>query len=194
MVVNLFAYNLFSENACFIAHHKFKYHTVSQHGIAPCKDYIEVIKKWPFPNTRTKLRAWIGKVGYYRKFIKGFAAIANPLLAKLGKDNGLKDNEEFPVTKPMEEAFENLKQRLIEAPILAYPRFDDLDEHPFILSTDWSAENNAIGGVLSQWQDGSERVIAYAARRLNPTQASYSATKGELCAHFWLCSRFGRIF
>ena len=157
-------------------------HTVSQHGIAPCKDYIEVIKKWPFPNTRTKLRAWIGKVGYYRKFIKGFAAIANPLLAKLGKDNGLKDNEEFPVTKPMEEAFENLKQRLIEAPILAYPRFDDLDEHPFILSTDWSAENNAIGGVLSQWQDGSERVIAYAARRLNPTQASYSATKGELCA------------
>ena len=157
-------------------------HSVSKDGLSPCKDYIQVIEKWPIPRTRSQLRAWIGKIGYYRKFIEGFAALANPLLTMLGKDTGLKDHEEYQVTKPMEQSFEALKRKLIEAPILAYPRFDDLDRHPFILSTDWSADNNAIGGVLSQMQENRERVISYAARRLNHTQSQYSATKGELCA------------
>ena len=157
-------------------------HNISSQGISPCKDYIEVVRNWPMPRTRTQLRGWMGKVGYYRKFIKDFAAIANPLFAKLKKDNGLKDDEQYEVTEPMEKAFETLKQKLIHAPVLAYPRFHDLDQNPFILTVDWSSANNAVGGVLSQVQENVERPIAYAARRLNPTQSAYSATKGELCA------------
>ena len=121
------------------------------------------------------------QVSYYRRFIYRFAAIANPLLEKLKKSD-LRDDEEFPITPEMEKAFEELKQRLISAPILAHPRFDDLDEHPFLVTVDWSAENNAVGGTLSQVIDGKERVIAYAAKRLSPAQRSYSATKGELAA------------
>ena len=45
MVVNLFAYNLFSENACFIAHHKFKYHTVQQRQQAACTFLIHFLCK-----------------------------------------------------------------------------------------------------------------------------------------------------
>ena len=58
------------------------------------------------------------------------------------------------------QAFRKLKQLLLTAPILAYPQFHG---KPFILDTDFSADPGAIGGVLSQEQDGQERVIAYGA-------------------------------
>ena len=168
--------SLFSRTAEYLGH------KVTPDGISPTKDYIDVVKNWPFPRTRTALRQWIGKASYYRKFIRDFAGIAKPLLEKLGKDTGLKDNEEYPETPEMRKSFEELKRRLISAPILAYPDFTDLDNRPFILYTDWSGVNNSVGGVLCQEdKNGNERVISYAARRLNKSQRNYSATKGELC-------------
>ena len=120
-------------------------------------------------------------MNYYRRFIKNFSAIADPLLEKLKKSE-LKDDEEFEVTPAMEKSFQELKSRLMTAPILAHPRFDDLDNNPFQVTVDWSAENNSVGGTLEQRINGTMRVIAYAARRLSPAQKSYSATKGELAA------------
>ena len=164
--------HLFTESATYLGH------VVTKDGLAPCRDYVAVVKDWPMPTTRTALRAFVGKISYYRKFIRNFAAIAGPLLERLkSKDSELKDNEEFPVTDAMRKAFEDLKSRLLRAPILAYPRFHQLDTCPFIVTTDWSADNNAIGGTLSQSQDGHERIICYAARRLSPAQRHYSATK-----------------
>ena len=69
-----------------------------------------------------------------------------------------------------------MKEKLISAPILAYPQFQGA---PFILDTDFSIDPGAIGGVPSQVQDGQERVIAYGARRLLPRKWSYASTKGE---------------
>ena len=76
-------------------------------------------------------------------------------------------------------AFRVMKQKLMSAPILAYPQFHG---KPFILDTDFSVDLGAIGGVLSQEQDGQERVIAYGARRLQPRERNYASTKGELLA------------
>ena len=70
-----------------------------------------------------------------------------------------------------------MKKKLMSTPIMAYPQFQG---EPFILDTDFSADPGAIGGVLSQVQDGQERVIAYGARRLLPRERSYASTKGEL--------------
>ena len=67
----------------------------------------------------------------------------------------------------------------MSAPILAYPQFHG---KPFILDTDFSVDPGAIGSVLSQEQDGQERVIAYGARRLQPRKRKYASTKGELLA------------
>ena len=67
----------------------------------------------------------------------------------------------------------------MSAPILAYPQFYG---KPFILDTDFSVNPGAIGGVLSQEQDGQERLIAYGARQLQPREQSYASTKGELLA------------
>ena len=72
-----------------------------------------------------------------------------------------------------------MKQKLLNAPILAYPQFHG---KPFILDNDFSADPGAIGGVLSQEQDGKEGVIAYGACRLQPRERAYASTKGELLA------------
>jgi hypothetical protein len=71
---------------------------------------------------------------------------------------------------------------------LAYPRFNSIE--PFVLDTDWSQQNNAIGAVLSQKQGGLMRVIAYGAKKLSKSQANYASTKGEMAAAIIFMRRF----
>lgn len=79
-----------------------------------------------------------------------------------------------------EQSFQTLKQMLITSPILAFPDSDG----EFILDVDASAYG--LGGVLSQLQNGDERVIAYGSKTLSHTQHYYCTTKRELLAlvHF----------
>jgi hypothetical protein len=73
-------------------------------------------------------------------------------------------------------AFEALKVKLSSPPVLAMPN----DRDTFVLDTD--ASDRSIGAVLSQMQDGRERVIAYAGRCLNRAEANYCVTRKELLA------------
>ena len=166
-------------------------HLVSKEGIRPVPEYTEIVRKWPLPRTVTQVRAFLGKIGYYRRFLKDFARRARPwtdAIKDTEGEDGNKDsnkNREVPVTSEMETAFQDLREALTTAPILAYPRFDD--ESMFILDTDWSQDSGAIGAVLSQVQvneSGSkiEKVISYAAKKLNAGQLNYPPTKGELFA------------
>ena len=72
-----------------------------------------------------------------------------------------------------QEAFDQLKRAFVTPPVLAYPRYDD----PFIVTTD--ASNDAVGMVLSQVQDGKERVIAYGAKMFTKAQKNYDITEKE---------------
>ena len=161
-------------------------HRVTKEGICPIPEYVQVVKEWPMPTTRTAIRAFLGKAGYYRRFIKDYAGIAGALYEATtypeDDDRNKKVQDKLPleITPAMKRSFQRLKDALISAPILAYPDFNS--KEPFILDTDWSLENNAVGGVLSQKQDGAERVICYGAKKLSPSQANYPSTKGELCA------------
>ena len=162
-------------------------HSVSADGVKPQTGYVQLVKDWPVPKTKSEARVFLGKVGYYRRFIKNYSRIARPWTDVTGTERtddpvADKEREKAPltVTPEMKEAFLNLKRRLTEAPILAYPRFQD--KEPFILDTDWSQESGTIGGVLSQVQEGKERVILYGAKRLAKSQANYAPFKGELTA------------
>ena len=78
-------------------------------------------------------------------------------------------------------AFEELKGRLISAPVLAYPNFS-AEAGSFILDTD-ASQYQGIGAVLSQQQqDGTERVIAYGSRSLNEHEKNYCTTRLEMLA------------
>ena len=111
------------------------------------------------------MRALLRFVGYYRRFCPQFATLARPLNKLTGKEVKFQwGNEE-------EEAFQKLKQNMIEAPILAYP--DAQTE--YILDTDASLDG--AGEVLSQVQDGIERIIAFYSKTFNSAQRNYCVTR-----------------
>ena len=116
---------------------------------------MEAIKIWREPSNVTEVMSFVGLCSYYRWDIKNFAAIAKPLNKLTEKNNS------FHWTRVCQEAFDALKARLTQSPILSYPNFNE----PFNLDTD--ASNTAIGAVLSQVIDGQERVVAYASRALS---------------------------
>ena len=145
-------------------------HVVSEEGVSTDPEKIEAVKTWPTPSTVTEVRSFVGLASYYRRFIKGFATIARPLHKLMEKEEG------FQWTTECEESFRELKNRLVSAPVLGYPR----PEGKFILDTD--ASGFGIGAVLSQEQDGQERVIAYGSRSLSKAERNYCVTRRELLA------------
>jgi len=145
-------------------------HVVSAAGVNTMPDKIQALKDWPTPNCITDVRAFLGLASYYRKFVKGFATIAEPLTALNKK------MVRFSWTPQAQDAFERLKQVLMDVTSLAFP----LPYLPCILDTD--ASEVAIGAVLRQKIDGKERPIAFFSRVMNPAQKQYCATRRELLA------------
>ena len=103
--------------------------------------------------------------------MEGFSAVVGPLYQLTRKTS-----KGFQWTPQCQQAFDTLKRMLVSPPILAYPQFDV----PFAVHTDASA--HAIGGVLSQIQDGKERVIAYWSRQLRRSEKNYSTIEREALA------------
>ena len=130
----------------------------------------EKVAAWPCPTSVTEVQRFLGLASYYRRFIRNFAEIAKPLHRLTEK------TQDFRWTDQCDNAFRELKQRLTSAPILAFPDFSQ----PFILDTD--ASQTGIGAVLSQVQEGQERVVAYASRTLSKAERRYCVTRRELLA------------
>jgi hypothetical protein len=132
-------------------------HIVSPSGITTDPEKMEAVKSWPRPNDKHQLRSFLGLCTYYRRFIYGFADIAKPLTRLT------EEKRTFECSTEAETAFLALKKALCAAPVLGYPRPGE-----FIIDTD--ASNIEIGGVLSQVQDGSERVVAYFSKTLSKAE------------------------
>lgn len=158
-------------------------HVISRDGISTDPEKTVVVENWPTPSTVKQVRSFLGFVGYYRRFVKGFSKIAAPLNALLvGSACMRRGNAAIDWTPDCQMAFDSLKTALVSAPILAYADFSK----PFHLYTD--ASLGGLGAVLAQLQDGRERVVAYASRSLNPTERNdqnYSSFKLEFLALKW---------
>ena len=109
-----------------------------------------MVKEWPIPDTLKALRAFLGKCGYYRRFIDNYAALSAPLVQYTQQDRQ-EEISRLHQDKAAVRAFRLMKEKLVSAPILAYLSSTG---PPFILDTDFSVDPGAIGGVLSQVQDG----------------------------------------
>ena len=154
-------------------------HVVGSNGLKPNPGKIEKIKDMKRPTKVKEVRAVLGLFSYYRRFVKGFSKIAKPLHELLKKEKGFEWGEK------QQKAFEELKKKLIEYPILSYPNY----EKEFILITDASGEG--LGAVLSQYNDeGKETVIAYASRGLKPAEKNYPITEQECLAIVWAIEYF----
>ena len=142
-------------------------HVLDKTGIRPDPKKLEAVRDWERPKTVTQVRSFTAFCNYYRQFVKNFAEVAKPLYRLTSK--GVK----FTWEEENEDAFQLLKARLLQAPILAFPNF----RHPFVIDTD--ASETALGAVLSQIIDGEERPIALESRVLSKTEVNYATTKCE---------------
>lgn len=145
-------------------------HLVSATGVQADSAKVESIQSWPVPTDKPSLRAFLGFCSYYRRFVPHFAELADPLYQILTKQRS------FQWTSSCNEAFVALKACLTSPPVLAFP----LPDAPFILDTD--ASQTGIGAVLSQLQDGEERIIACFSRALRKPERNYCVTRQELLA------------
>ena len=139
-------------------------------GIQPDPKKVESVRTYPTPTNLKQIRSFLGLANCYRRFIPRFAHIANPLT------NLTKKNQPFKWTTDCQNAFDLLKEKLVSAPILAFPDFTQ----EFILHVD--ASDFAIGMVLTQIRNGSEVAIAYSSRTLNQSERNLSATEREALA------------
>ena len=158
----------------YLAHH------VSWKGVLPSKKNLESIAQCPPPDTYTKVKSFVGLVGHYRCFIKGFAKIAAPLYDLTSGDNKDKKSEHVKLSPEARAAFDHLKAAYLQAPILSFPDFNK----PFLLEMD--ASRRGLGAVLSQKQaDGQYHPITYASRVMNETEQRYHSNKQEFLALKW---------
>ena len=131
------------------------------------------------PPTRPKqVRAFLELVGYYRKFIKGFAKIAKPLTLLT------RQQVKFNWTLEHQEAFIHLKEAIIQAPILHYPN----PNKTYIMYTD--ASDNACGAQLSQEHDGTKFPVAFLSHTFTETQRKWSTTEQEAFGVYYTITKW----
>ncbi|KAL2102623.1 hypothetical protein ACEWY4_001791 [Coilia grayii] len=146
-------------------------HQVGQGLVFPRQAKIQAILNLPVPRTRRELMRVLGMCGFYRRFVKNFAAITEPLTSLLRKDI------KFKWSSSCQAAFEQLKAILSCEPVLRAPKFDI----PFKLAVD--ACDVGIGAVLLQSDEqGLDRPVAYFSKKLNQHQRAYSTIEKEALA------------
>ncbi|GKV11452.1 hypothetical protein SLEP1_g22712 [Rubroshorea leprosula] len=116
-------------------------HIVSKDGISVDLSKLEAVVKWERLTTITKVRSFLGLAGYYRRFVEGYSKISCPLTQLTRK------NQKFEWIDKCEQSFQELKNRLVTAPILPIPD----NEGNFVVYTD--ASHNGLGCVLNGNQD-----------------------------------------
>ena len=149
-------------------------HVVTAEGVKPCPSKVDAVRKWPPLTSVGDVRSFLGLCNYYRRFMKQYSEVSAPLTRLTRNDTP------WHWGKTEQQAFENLKDLLTSDHVLAYPNRHGL----FILDTD--ASLYGMGAVLSQMQDGEERVICYGSKSFSRSQEKYCTTKRELLAvvHF----------
>ena len=152
--------DLFRTELIYLAHH------VSKDGVKPSKKNVTSIVACLPPKTYTDIPSFTGVVGHYRHFIKGFAHIAAHLYDLISGVNKDKKSKSVELSPEALEAFNILKEKCVNAPVLAFPNF----KKPFLLEMDTSGKG--LG-------------VAYASQTMNETEQQYHSNKQEFLALKW---------
>ena len=139
---------------------------------------VSIIKTLAPPTTVKGIRSFLGHVGFYRRFIKDFSKIDRPLCRLLEKDTKFSFDDSYKA------AFEEIKIRLVQALIMAAPKWDQ----GFEIMCD--ASDFAMGTVLGQRKEKIFIAIYYASRTFNEAQENYSTTEKEMLAIGFACEKF----
>nr|GEX84085.1 reverse transcriptase domain-containing protein [Tanacetum cinerariifolium] len=153
-------------------------HKISKKGIEVDKAKIEVFSKLPHPTNVKGIRSFLGHAGFYQRFIKDFFKISRPMTHLLEK------NAPFVFSDDCVQAFQTLKKKLTEAPILIAPNWDQ----PFELMCD--ASDFAVGTVPGQRIEKHFRPIHYASKMMTEAESNYTTTEKEMLAVVYAFEKF----
>ena len=154
-------------------------HTIDAEGLHPTASKVKAIKNAPVPKTVTELRAYLGLLAYYGKFLPSVSTTLAPLYALLRKE------AKWKWGSTEQTAFDKSKDLLISSQVLAH--YDPQQE--IIVACD--ASQYGIGAVLAhRYNDGSEKPIAFASRTLADAEKKYSQIEKEGLACVFAVSRF----
>jgi hypothetical protein len=162
------AHQLFAKKSkCRFGCSKIEYlgHLISAEGVKADGKKLSAIVKWPKPKSLKALRGFLGLIGYYRKFIRGYGSLAAPLIDLFKKND-------FAWNEGAEAAFEELKAAMINPPVLMLPNFNLL----FVVECD--ASGRGIGAILMQQQ----RPLAFFSQVLKGRFLLMSTYEKELLA------------
>ena len=153
-------------------------HRISAVGLEVDQAKVSIIKTFLPPTTVKGIKSFLGHTGFYRRFIKDFSKIARPLCRFLEKD------AKFNFDESCQYSFEEIKSRLVEAPIMAKPDWNK----EFEIMCD--ANDHALGAILGQKANKVFRAIYYSSKTFNETQENYSTTEKEMLAMVFACEKF----
>ncbi|GJY85261.1 DNA-directed DNA polymerase [Tanacetum coccineum] len=156
----------------------YRRHKISRKGIEVDKAKVDVISKLPHPTTVKGIRSFLGHAGFYRRFIKDFSKISRPMTHLLEK------NTPFIFSEDCILAFQTLKKKLTEAPILIAPNWDQ----PFEIMCD--ANDYTIGAVLGQRIEKHFRPIHYASKTMTEAETNYTTMEKEMLAVVYAFEKF----
>ena len=153
---------------------------ISSEGVFADSQKVQAIVEWPEPKNIHEIQSFHGLASFYHRFIKGFSTIISPIIDCMKQG-------EFVWTKAAAKAFNEVKQKMTEAPVMRLLDFTK----PFEVECDVSGIG--IGGVLSQ----EHHPIAYFNEKLNDAKQKYSTYNKEFYAiiralwhwHHYLLSR-----
>ena len=153
-------------------------HMIYAAGLEVDQAKVSIIRDLMPPTTVKGIRSFLGHTGFYRRFIRDFSKIARPLCRLLEQDT------KFHFDESCQKAFEEIKFRLVEAPIMAKPDWN----REFEIMCD--ASDFAMGAVLGQKDEKVFKAIYYASKTFNEAQENYSTTEKEMLAIVFACEKF----
>ncbi|KAL0536181.1 hypothetical protein IC582_025120 [Cucumis melo] len=159
-------YAKFSKCEFWLKQVSFLGHVVSKAGVSVDPAKIEAVTSWPRPSTVSEVRSFLGLTGYYRRFVENISRITTPLTQLT------REGAPFVWSKACEDSFQNLKQKLVTAPVLTVPD----GSGSFVIHSD--ASKKGLGCVLMQ----QGKVVAYASRQLKSHEQNYPTHDLELAA------------
>ena len=155
-------------------------HKIFVAGLEVDQAKIVVIKTLMSPTTVKGIRSFMGHAGFYKRFIKDFLKIYRSLCRLLEKDA----NFDFDFDESCRSTFEEIKSRLVSAPIMLTPDWNN----EFEIMCD--ASDYAMGVVLGQRTENIFKAIYYGSKTFNEAQENYSTTEKEMQAMVFACEKF----
>ena len=153
-------------------------HKISTVGLEVDQAKVSIIKTLLLPTTVKGIRRFLKHAGFYRRFIKDFSKISRPLCRLLEKDAN------FDFDESCKSAFDEIKSRLITAPIMVTPDWNK----EFEIMCD--ASDYTMGAILGQRTEKMLKAMYYASKTSNEAQENYSTTKKEMLAMMFACEKF----